>query len=162
MKRPPPGHWSRRLCWCHPGPPARTCCCVINESHDKFGQTSLVWLLHTDRTIEWNMWQNSMHRSIMEQVFAVRNIVEQYRTEVVPSVLEQVLVRTSLGTHVGFVASNLTGWHHGYSACVGPCVHFGGRFPARASYESGRDQRIQLRVCILHTSSRSRWTRAAS
>lgn len=49
--------------------------------HDEFSWTSLDWVLNSDRSINWNLWQNFMHRSIVEQVLIGKAIVEQYYKE---------------------------------------------------------------------------------
>lgn len=49
--------------------------------HDEFSWTSLDWLLDTDRTVKWDLWQNFMHRSVVEQILIGKNVVEQYYGE---------------------------------------------------------------------------------
>lgn len=49
--------------------------------HDEFSWTSLEWLLNPDGTINWDLWQNFMHRSVVEQILIGKDIVEQYYGE---------------------------------------------------------------------------------
>lgn len=49
--------------------------------HDEFSWTSLDWVLKPDRTVNWALWQNFMHRSIVEQILIGKAVVEQYYGE---------------------------------------------------------------------------------
>ncbi|KAJ4987651.1 feruloyl esterase b [Stagonosporopsis vannaccii] len=49
--------------------------------HDEFSWTSLDWALGFDRTVNWGLWQNFMHRSIVEQILIGKEIVKQYYGE---------------------------------------------------------------------------------
>lgn len=49
--------------------------------YDEFSWTSPDWLLNPDRTIKWELWENFMHRSVVEQIKVGKDIVGQYYTE---------------------------------------------------------------------------------
>jgi hypothetical protein len=52
-----------------------------DRGHDEFSWTSLDWLLNADRTVKWELWENFMHRSVVEQIVVAKDIVEQYYAE---------------------------------------------------------------------------------
>lgn len=49
--------------------------------HDEFSWMSLEWVLNSDRTVNWDLWQNFIQRSIVEQILVGKSIVEQYYGE---------------------------------------------------------------------------------
>lgn len=46
--------------------------------HDEFSWTSLDWVLNPDRTVNWALWQNFIHRSVVEEILVGKAVVEQY------------------------------------------------------------------------------------
>ena len=49
--------------------------------HDEFSWMSLDWVLNSDRTVNWDLWQNFIQRSVVEQILIGKTIVEQYYGE---------------------------------------------------------------------------------
>lgn len=49
--------------------------------HDEWSWTSLEWVLNSDRSINWDLWQNSIQRSVVKQIIIGKDIVEHYYGE---------------------------------------------------------------------------------
>jgi hypothetical protein len=115
--------------------------------HDEFSWTSLDWLLNATRTVKWELWENFMHRSVVEQIVVAKGIVEQYYTEKPHySYWNGCSQGGRQGVYVGPETSPSAGWHHGCCTGSGSCFHLHGRVLASARHERGWDLYVELRV----------------